>query len=157
MRSSVALGLAVAATAVAAPGAFASTPASGHVDADRLVHAWTGEAYGQPFKVRDLQERCDAPFCDEHTVTVRTPGALTLVLDAPDSAGFVDVEVVLPDGTIDFYGGSETETRAEVVYPKAAPGAYRVRVWPNMLPAFFDPAYSGKATLKLPAPPPSTS
>jgi hypothetical protein len=152
MRSSIAIG--AVAAALLAPAAQAAEPSTGYVGADRLSQAWSGEAYGQPFKgLPELQQRCDAPFCDEFTLEVRDVGRLTILANVPDSAQFVDLEVLRPDGVTERIDGNEEDDFAKLEIPAAAKGRYRIRVWPNKLPVLYQPQYTGSAKLVLPPPP----
>lgn len=154
MRSSIALGLAGLALLTPA-AAQAADPETGYVDKDRLSQVWSGDSYGQPFKTAMLQEDCVSPFCDEFTLDVRHTGTLTILANVPDSAQYVDMEVLRPDGGADRIEGNETDDFAKIIYNKVPLGQYRVRVWANKLPALYEPGYTGSAKLVLPPPPPA--
>jgi hypothetical protein len=146
---------ALAALTFAVPAA-ASTPAEGEVSAAQPKTSWSGEAYGQPFKFGpsfQTHDLCIAPFCDTYTLTVADPGALQVFLNAPGSAGYVDVLVTKPDGATEFLEGVETEVSHTIVYRTAQTGAYTFDIWPNEIYGVYDGRVTGAAEL-CPAPTP---
>jgi hypothetical protein len=150
MRMSIAAAALAALTSLAAPAAQAATPASGEVTAAAPLTSWSGEAYGQPFKLgSDFQthDLCIAPFCDTYTLTVKDPGALRITMIAPGSASYVDVLVTKPDGTTEFLEGADGEVAHEIIYKNAAIGPYTFDIWPNEIIGAYDGQYNGDAEL----------
>ena len=140
----------LAALTVAVPAASAATPAEGEVSAADPRTSWSGEAYGQPFKFGpefQTHELCIAPFCDSFALTVADAGNLRVNLNAPGSAGYVDVLVTHPDGTTEFLTGTETETSHVLTYENAPTGTYLFDIWPNELPVAYSGVIRGDAEL----------
>lgn len=149
------LAAATAALALLVPGtALAATPATGEVSKDKSTQKWSGQATSSFVQFVPTVEdtRCDAPFCDEHTLEVKDSGKLTLVLNSPDSAMFVDMRVTTPDGEVTVFGGNDTEKVHTEVFDDAAVGTWKIAIYNNALAGLNTGDYTGKATLVVPAP-----
>ena len=139
--------------AAAAPAAHAATPASGDVSETHLVQTWSGEADSQPMNntpQTETHQLCVQPFCDTFTLDVKDKGtALKVHVDAPSSAGFVDLLVTKPDGTSELLGGNADDTFHEVTYDGAdlTTGTYTFDIWTNEFAGPLGGQYTAQAEL----------
>lgn len=142
--------------AAAAVPAIAADPESGDVSAASPKVEWKGTAGGYGVSlVADVNgsfPACEPPTCDQFTLNVKDQADLTVAITTDDGSGFTTIEVEDPDGTITYNGGAAEEPTSVIKIKKAKPGAYLVRTMTNNPPAQGD-AYSGTASLAVPAPP----
>ena len=143
-----------AVAAIAGP-ATAASPESGSVSKATPEAKWTGEAAGYGISVvnnfqNTAEQVCEAPFCDVYTLQVVDQGDLNVTAFDTDKLGFVQVDVVKPDGTYEYNGG-EADKASTIIIRNAPAGTYTVRVLTNS-PVGFDASYAATAKLQLPQP-----
>lgn len=146
---------AAAAVAAAAVPAFASEPGEGTVSAASPRVDWTGQSINGgattiPAVANGGPVACVAPSCDTFVLTVVDGADLEVVADAPDTGGFLMINIVKPDGDSIYNSGAEGETTNKVRVKKAAPGEYEVQIATNSLPPTD---YTAHARLLVPAAP----
>ena len=137
-RLLAAAALAAAAIATAVP-ALAVEPESGTISNASPRVDWKGEtinggATTLPAVVNGgTVAGCIAPTCETFALTLADAGDLTVTASSPNDRKFVMVEIVKPDGSTIYNGGTETESSTTVKIKKAATGAYEVRIANNAL------------------------
>ena len=136
------LGWVAAVLLTAAPARAAIEPAQARVDAEQRVALFSGDinTQGAPGALDIAQgyaQRmgvCQAPFCEELSLTVAGAGGGTLhvgALATDGSAVNIAIEIERPDGTTHYSGSKDLNTVAPERYmqiPNAADGVYTLRV-----------------------------
>jgi hypothetical protein len=143
---------ALAALLLAPAAAGAAEPATGHVSADKPVQRWSGEVNSTfvHFVPGMQRGQCPPVFCDRFELDVRETGTLTLQVNSPGSAQFVDMVVTRPGGTVEVFDGDDQSTMNKETFEDAEVGIWKVAIWNNSVPVVFDGFYSGRADLKVP-------
>ena len=144
-----------AAVLAAAVPALAAEPGEGTVSTAAPKVTWTGQSINGaattiPAVGNSGAAACVAPSCDTFNLTVADSADLTVVADAPDTGGFLMIQIVKPDGEAVYSSGAEGETTNKVRIKKAPTGAYEVQIAAN---AIGPVDYSASAELAVAAPP----
>jgi len=132
------LPLLLAATALAAP-ALAADPESGTLSKSSPQVKWSGSttnggATTIPAVANGGAEACVSPSCDTFALKIADAGGnLKIKADAPDTGGFLMVQLVKPDGSKIYAGGAEAETSTTVALKNAPAGDYKVEIAANSL------------------------
>lgn len=123
----------------------AAEPASGKVSGGKQV-TWNGSAsgygitlLGSAAEVRPYP--CEAPICDRFELEVAEAGKLTI--QVTDGAGFIELQVTQPDGTVLYTPGEDAQP-STIVIDNAKPGAYTVDTSTNA-PVGLGGEYQGRA------------
>lgn len=150
--TALALSFALAGSAVAA------TPGSGRLSRTEGKVKWSGEANGYGLTAINIVTDtagtvCEQPFCDRFALEIADAGGVFRV-SAIDTAGigFVQIDVVNPDGSVDYYNAAEQGKPTVAEYKDTPAGAYEIRVLTNN-PVGLDGSYSANATLTFPGAP----
>lgn len=137
-RILAAAALAAAAIATAVP-ALAAEPESGTISNASPRVDWKGETINGGLTTLPAVVNggtvagCVAPSCETFALTLADAGDLTVTASSPNDRKFVMVEIVKPDGSTIYNGGTETESSTTVKIKKAATGDYEVRIANNAL------------------------
>ena len=123
---------------------------------------WTGQSINGgattiPAVANGGAPACAPPSCDTFALTVKDSADLTVFAEAPDTGGFLMIQIVKPDGETIYNGGAQDETSTKVKIKKAPAGEYEVQIAAN---SATDVTYSAYAELSVPPaavtpPPPS--
>lgn len=143
--------LAAAAVAALAVPAIAAEPTEGTVSTAAPKISWTGQSVNGgattiPAVANGGAPACVPPSCDTFALKVENSFDLTVAADAPDTGGFLMIQIVKPDGETIYSGGAEGETSNKVKIKKAPVGDYEIQIAANAL----DPVdYSASAELAV--------
>jgi hypothetical protein len=124
--------------AVAAVPAMAAEPGEGTVSAASPKISWSGQSVNGgattiPAVANGGAEACVPPSCDTFNLTVKDTYDLTVAADAPDTGGFLMIQIVKPDGEKVYSGGAEGDTGNKVRVKKAPAGDYQIQIAANAL------------------------
>ena len=150
-----------AAAVVAAVPAIAATPESGTISNASPRIDWEGENVNgglttlPAFSNGGTVAGCNQPSCDTFALKVADPGDLTVTASSPNERVFVMVEIVKPDGSTVYSGGSETESSTTVKIKKAPAGDYEVRIANNAIEIEPYVAFATLPAAPAPAPGPA--
>lgn len=138
---------AIAALAVVGVPALAAEPGEGTVSSGSPRVEWAGQSVnGGATTIPSLANNgtiaCVAPSCDTFALTVADSADLTVFADAPDTGGFLMLEIVKPDGETIYSSGAEGETSNKARIKKAPAGEYTVHIAANALDAVDYTAYA---------------
>jgi hypothetical protein len=157
MRRHRSTALVLASALVAAVPAFAADPGEGTVSKAAPKVAWTGQSVNGgattiPAVANSGAPACVSPSCDTFNLTVADSADLTVTADAPDTGGFLMIQIVKPDGETVYSSGAEGETGNKVRIKKAPTGAYEVQIAANALNPVDYSASAELAVAAAPAP-----
>jgi hypothetical protein len=117
-----------------AVAATAAEPNKGKVTAFIPRVDWVGKSTGYGYYTASKAARstggtprCDAPACDEFTLEVTVAAPLT-VSATYEPSPFLDLDIILPDGSTQYVDGGDDKTTTIARIEDAKPGIYRVRV-----------------------------
>lgn len=139
----------LAVTALATP-ALAATPEAGTLSKSTPQVKWTGTSSNGglttiPAVANSGAPACVSPSCDTFTATVADAGGdLKIKADAPDTGGFLMIQIVKPDGSEQYSSGEEGKTSNSVAVKNAPAGEYQIQIAAN---AMGDVDYSAVADL----------